>query len=644
MEVNKEWPESIFGAGQPFFVGCNYWASHAGTRMWQDWREEEVEKDFKALAANGAQVLRVFPLWPDFQPITAHTRWSQVFGEMRHGEEPLPDTEAGRAGVDPVMIERFRRMTELAGKYGHKLIVGIVTGWMSGRMHVPPAFAGINVLTDTMAIKWQVRFVRYFVRSLRNAPAIVAWDLGNECNCMGKLERPEDLWTWSNAISSAVRVEDASRPVVSGMHSLRCEDQGDRAVLLVDQAETTDILCTHPYPCFTPHCKVDPVNTMRNAFHAASETRLYGDVGGVPSFVEEAGNLGPSQSGDRVSARYLENMLWNTWAHDCRGLLWWCGHDQVDLPHTPYDWTGMERELGLLRTDRSPKPTMEAMGKFGRMIANLQLPRFRRDAVCILTQDQDQWGTAYMSFLLAKQAGFDIEYQCWDQPLKEADFYLMPSIKGTRVIPKHRWVKVLAAVEKGATLYMSSNEGTVEPFNRVFGLDIETTALAVEPLRLKSERFDFDLTCKGKFEIKLSTRNAEVLAVDAEGAPALTRCAYGKGTLIFSNFPVEAALMETPRSFMPGAPEHYRIYQAAAEIAGVKRLVTRDNPFITLTEHRENRDSLLVVAVNNTPEAASAKLTPAKGWKLAGAVLGEGPQGGVLTVPGNSGAVLRFTR
>ena len=106
----------------------------------------------------------------------------------------------------------------------------------------------------------------------------------------------------------------------------------------------SDVVCTHPYPLFTPHCGTDPVNTMRNAFHAAAETRLYGDIGGVPAFVEEAGNLGPSQSSDEVAGNYLRNMRWNCFAHDCRGLLWWCANDQTRLEHAPYDWAAVEQE------------------------------------------------------------------------------------------------------------------------------------------------------------------------------------------------------------------------------------------------------------------------------------------------------------
>ena len=232
--TDEEKPQGIFAPGSEFFVGCNYWASHAGTAMWRDWRPEVVEADFRLLAENGVEVARVFPLWPDFQPIQALTGGGQSFVEMRFGERPLPDTPAGRAGVDEVMVERFRELCRVAEANRIKLIVGLVTGWMSGRMHVPPAFERVNVITDPTAIRWQVRMVRYLVRELRGCPAIAAWDLGNECNCMAWSDSPSEAWCWSNAITSAVRVEDPDRPVVSGMHSLQCErgawtiqDQGE---------------------------------------------------------------------------------------------------------------------------------------------------------------------------------------------------------------------------------------------------------------------------------------------------------------------------------------------------------------------------------------------------------------------------------
>ena len=167
-----------------FVIGCNYWASHAGTAMWSDWQPEVVDADLKLLAQADLQTLRIFPLWPDFQPLTLLRGGEGKPMEFRFGEIPLPPDEAGQAGVSAAAIQHFADFADLAKKHGLKLIVGLVTGWMSGRLFVPPALEGRNVLTDALAIQWQVRFVSYFVRHFKSHPAILAWDLGNECNCL----------------------------------------------------------------------------------------------------------------------------------------------------------------------------------------------------------------------------------------------------------------------------------------------------------------------------------------------------------------------------------------------------------------------------------------------------------------------------
>ena len=45
-----------------FVLGCNYWASHAGTNMWKDWRPDVMEADLKQISEAGMQMIRVFPI------------------------------------------------------------------------------------------------------------------------------------------------------------------------------------------------------------------------------------------------------------------------------------------------------------------------------------------------------------------------------------------------------------------------------------------------------------------------------------------------------------------------------------------------------------------------------------------------------
>ena len=63
---------------------------------------------------------------------------------------------------------------------------------MSGRNFVPDPFKLRNPITDPEAIKWEIRFVDYFVSKFKEASSIVAWELGNECNNLWKIRSPEE--------------------------------------------------------------------------------------------------------------------------------------------------------------------------------------------------------------------------------------------------------------------------------------------------------------------------------------------------------------------------------------------------------------------------------------------------------------------
>ena len=601
--------------GNEFLVGCNYWASHAGTAMWRDWRPSVVDADFAALREQGMALARVFPLWPDFQPLKAMYGGQGVFVEYRLDEnEPLPDTEAGQAGVDEAMLERFAYLVQTAERNGLKLIVAMITGWMSGRLFMPPALEGKNPLTDAEAIRWQVRFARLMVRRFKASPAIIGWGLGNECNVMAKAAGPAEAWNWTRAIADAIRLEDASRPVLSDMHSLNADERSGWSI--ADQAECVDLLTTHPYPPFTPHCARDRVNTFRNAFHAAAESRFYADIGGKPCCVEEAGNLGDCWSGPDTANAYLRNMLWNAWTHDCRHLLWWCAFDQDHLRHAPYDWSPLERTLGLMTHERAPKETIRTLGAFGKMTACVgPLPRYRREAVCILTEGQDSWAAAYSSFLLAKQAGFDLEFQWRRQPLRPADFYLLPSVTGGHNITGFRYRALLERVHAGATLLATSDDGDFQPFESVFGVRLDWREEMDRPWPLRFPD-GTELPYAGRRRQHMTATTSETLAVDGDGAPVFSVNAYGRGRALFLSAGIEVYLAKRPGSFMEDAPPFRRFYRMAADLAGIRRPARSRDPQVTLTLHPRGENHFTLAAVNNTPQARVLDLDLAPGWSL----------------------------
>ncbi|MBR6374561.1 MAG: hypothetical protein IKS20_15410, partial [Victivallales bacterium] len=273
--------------------------------MWRDWRGDVVEQDFARLADMGITLLRVFPLWPDFQPVT---RLNGCFGDAVEYADAcgnrleLPcDT-----GLDYLMLEHFIEMADCAERHGLKLVVALLTGWMSGRLFVPPVLERLNLISDPEALLWEGRFIEGFVFSLKEHPAIVAWEPGNECNCLGRASVSESAH-WLDFIAAKIHEADSTRPVWTGMHGPNT--QSSQAWNLFEQAAHYDALTTHPYPCFTEYCGRSSLDTMPAVLHSTAETLLYRGISGKPAFVEEIGSLGPMMLSEERRCAYLRTAL-----------------------------------------------------------------------------------------------------------------------------------------------------------------------------------------------------------------------------------------------------------------------------------------------------------------------------------------------
>ncbi|WP_354040336.1 hypothetical protein [Devosia sp. UYZn731] len=588
-------------------LGCNYWASHAGTFMWRNWQPEIVDQDLEKLAKAGLTWLRVFPLWPDFQPITQLRGQGGVPVEIRLEEEPLPEDRIGQAGLSLVMLERFAEFCRIAERHGLKLVVGLITGWMSGRLFVPPALAALDPITDPISITWQVRFVREFVNTLRDQNAIAAWDLGNECNCMGVAPTPEAAYLWTAAIANAIRAADPSRIIVSGMHSLSVPRNGiGNPWLITHQGELTDLMTTHPYPYWIRHTNLDAVNSLRVTLHATAESRFYADISGKPCIAEEIGTMGPMVGGDLVSTGFVRANMFSLWANDCRAMAWWCGHDQTELSAAPYDWNGVELELGLLRNDGTAKPVLEEMSAFRKFVDELPfdtLPSPASEAICLLTHNQDDWAVAYSSYVLAKQAKLEIAFRHIEQTIPEAKVYLLPSLQGANGVPRRKWLELLERVKSGATLYVSLGDGIVSGFNEATGVVLHTRAKSAGGVSMALSDGTV-MVLPGGDELHIEAQSAQILGTRGDnGSPLYWKNQYGLGTIFVVAAPLESQLTTTPRAFGDGSPDYWKIYAAVAENAGQSRPVRIVDPNIAVTCHDVGAGRWIICAINHSGQS-----------------------------------------
>jgi hypothetical protein len=620
--------------------------------MWACWDAAIVNHDLARLADLGIKTLRVFPLWPDFQPIHQLRSFHMKPQEIRLGEDPLPDDEPGRSGINPTALAHLVELADLAAAHGQKLIVGLVTGWMSSRLFVPPALDGLNPITDARSMMWQARMVKALVTRLREHPAITAWDLGNECNCMGPASR-EEAWRWTQTISDAIRSADPTRPVISGMHSLPADPSKPWSIR--DQGELTDLLTIHPYPSFTPHCDLDELGTIRSCMHSTAEARLYADLSGKPCLVEEIGSLGPMFGSSERAASYIRACLLSLWAHDGHGLLWWCAHDQDHLAHAPYDWNAVERELGLLDGNGRPKPAALELQAFGRWLESLprrNLPARHLDAVGVLTPGQDAWAAALGCFTLAKQAGLDLRFAWGEDRLPNANAYLLPCLAGDTHLPRRRWLELLDRVRKGARLYVSLDNAIVSGFEALTGMRIEARSqrLGPAPFRGTDRLANVTLSIAGKYRLRLTPAGAQVMGKEPDGNPLLTCHSLGAGEVWLLAAPLETAAATRPAGFEgKETGEAWRLYAAIFQAELAARAAAKDSPRLGLTEHDLPDNRRALVLINYSPDELETRVTLRPGWKLETAWRGPAPTPAIsgecpLKLQANDGAVWILAR
>ena len=295
-------------------IGVNYWDSASGTDMWVKYDHDVAEADLAALAECGVSALRAFPNWRDFQPVQGMYEWRGHFKEYRLTGDRFPTNEYY---IDEEMIAHFLDFCDLAQKYGMSVIVSVVTGWMSGRLFVPPILEGRHIMTDPESLKWQVRFCSGFVGMTKHHPAIIAWELGNECNCLGEADSEASAYLWTYTVRSAISMADPTRPVYSGMHGLGSEENVIWSIY--DQGELTDMLTCHPYPSPTVGGDVDPADTIRTTMIPTAQLVYYSALTGKPAMIEEQGTFTQMCINREGAAKFMRANLFSGWANGSRG-------------------------------------------------------------------------------------------------------------------------------------------------------------------------------------------------------------------------------------------------------------------------------------------------------------------------------------
>lgn len=607
-----------------FTVGCNYWASDSGIDMWTDWNAQTVKIDLKNLADNGIDTIRVFPLWSVFQPIDFIREYvGRIQGvSVDNGKTLLYDTDES-AGINNSAIEHFSEFLDIAEQNKINVMPALITGWMSGRLYAPAALKDKNLLTDPVAIKWEIRFCRYFVNKFKSRKNIIAWSLGNESNCCAKTETEEQAWLWTASIANAIRSSDPTRPVISGMHSLGIK--GENNWNITAQGENCDVLTTHPYA--SPGYRTDNIsgNDFRAVLHPACQTKIYRNISKKPCFIEETGTYGEMYMDEEMTAVYAKNCLFNAWAHNCMGYFWWISFDQGHLKYHPFGYNNRASNYGLLRQNYEPKPVMKAIKEFKNFLNSFKykkLPSAKVDGICLLSENINSWAVASSTFYLAGQVGLNLDFAFIEDDLPDSNIYFLPSLS-TNSVSINALEKLMEKVKNGAVLYVSAASGLLRNMSKDFGFRIKnrievTNATDNCVFKNNCSEFSLSLSFKRIFNIDLET--AEALGVTSDGVPIFTSSVYGKGKIFYLGSELEKDLFSLPHAFENGYSQIYDIVKKASK---VERIFDVNNTYVTVTEHKVNDNKWLIVAVNNSPNVSEIKFVPKRKTEKVELLYGE---------------------
>ena len=303
----------------------------------------------------------------------------------------------------------------------------------------------------------------------------------------------------------------------------------------------------------------------------------------------------------------MRNMLWNSWALDCRAMLWWCAYDQTGMTIAPYNWRQPCVELGIFRRDRTPYPAVGAAKAFAAMQDALPvagLPKAKTEAV-VLTTDRD---VLHASYILARQAGIMPRFANPEEKLPDASCYFLPDAHGRAYLTVERWEDLKARVRAGATLYLSWNDTFLDAMEEVGGIEVayrqRTGGQDV------CDFGDFKLPVGYAVKRRFNALTAETLARNQAGEGVFFRNRYGKGTVYVFIHNFEKTSYGASGKYEGDA---WRVW---AKVRPVNRILKTGVANVFVSEHCFGGGRCGVVVVNNRDVPYEGTPEIWKNWRV----------------------------
>ena len=301
--------------------GVNYTPSHNWWFCWNDWNPDPIRRDLDAIAALGADHMRLLLIWPYFQP---NPTW-----------------------VSPLHLQRIDRLLAWMGERRLDALVTVFTGQLSGWYFLPPFDRpSSGFFTDETWWSAEELFIGELARTLEPHTNVIGFDMGNEINtCWSAPTAAGDEW-----MAKMFRRMDAALPGrlhVNGVDHTPwfTVDTFSPQALVADQRMPV----MHCYPYWTGALKYggafDPPSVKLLAAMAAL-IRSYAGTQQKPVWAGEF-NTCIEELGEKEQARWLDRAVT---AAIGQGVCWFTYWDSHDVDRR-FAFNPVEYSLGLLDND-----------------------------------------------------------------------------------------------------------------------------------------------------------------------------------------------------------------------------------------------------------------------------------------------------
>jgi hypothetical protein len=616
------------------------------------WRVDEsaFDRAFQQMAAAGMNTVRIDLLWSAVEPSPG-----------RYDEGHLRRLDAVRASA------------RSHGLWLHPTF--FIGGEVGDAFWDVPWRADRQPHRDPELLRLQAEHASMLARRWRGDPTIIAWDLTDEPPFwLFRDTTDDDARTWTRTLVEALRSVDPEHLVTIGTSGQEVGWGPFRADVV---AEQLDFGCVHPYPIYQPEIYPDALLSPRMTHAAAFETALAGGAG-RPVMVHEYG-ASSAQFDPEAIAAYDRLLSYSSLGRGAIGYYAWCWTDADPDAYrrVPYLRQPHETQFGVTDWRGELRPRGGVLSGLASVVGRLDLDAVAADGTprarvavpvpheYVKPYDPDAYGLSEPSglyrpseaawsprrggmtdakplvrsllnaFVMASRANLSMSFprERLDDVWPDADVVMLPApLASTTITLWHvrtsYWRGAPDFFARGGVLYLSCSADVAIPeMDEVAGCRLVDRAPLDRPPVLRFVRRwgpfrdgdelelplgDGELASRG---VVLRASDADVIAVDGGGRPALVVARRGPGAAVTCAYPVETLLAAVPDAHRP-ADGSWGLYAGLNDLVRDADVAGCGHPDVTIGEVRGPSGGI-VTATNHAETTATTPVRLPSGARSA---------------------------